>query len=212
MSYFSKFRHLYSEPERFDRYEASAVRRRVERELERVRAIEGRRTTLSPANQSHLKILQDFINEKSKAQIDVERAKARAIAAPSARNLRDHKTAISRLLNLAQRVERLREITVSQRGGLTSSEGSKRGSNQGRAKPSGGDRREFNFNSPTIRTIFGTAALINEIAHKPKFTTPNLVIPCIQRVVRREVMFATRKAGRGYRKPHRFGPSSLIGC
>jgi hypothetical protein len=207
MSYFSKYRHLYSQPERIDKYDPSAVRRRVERELERVRAIEGRRAALSPANQLHIQLLQDFVTQKSKAELDVQRAKERLKVTPSQSNLRDHKAAVSRLFNLAQRVERLRKVQSQRSAAQT-------------AKPSGGDRRYFNFpSSPTAlnpRTVYGTEAITRFISSesglRPFFKLASLSLPCIQREVRREVMFAHRKAGKGHRTRHRLSPSSLVGC
>lgn len=198
----------YSRPERFDRFEPSAVRRRVERELERVRAIEDRRFALSPANQLHMKIINDFLAESQKAELDVRRAKERMKVAPSQRNFADHKAAVSRLFNLHQRVERLRKQGATVVRSTA-------------AKASAGDRRQFNFSSsPTAvnaRTVFGTEAFVKFVpvtarAAAAHFLSPAMVIPCIQREVRREVMFASRKAGRGYRVPHHRGPHSDIGC
>lgn len=46
----------------------------------------------------------------------------------------------------------------------------------------------------------------------PHFLNPSSALPCIARVVRREVMFATKKAGKGYKVRHRRNWSSGIPC
>lgn len=44
------------------------------------------------------------------------------------------------------------------------------------------------------------------------FKRPGTTVPCVQRSVRKEVMFALRKAGRGYKVKHRRSWHSNIGC
>lgn len=86
--------------------------------------------------------------------------------------------------------------------------------------PSGGDKRRFN---PTGKdyasTIYGTLARLSGVPHalhsaqwQAKFLNPSKVIPCIQRTVRREVMFARRHAGRGYHTPKRRTWASGVPC
>lgn len=84
------------------------------------------------------------------------------------------------------------------------------------ARAAGADRRaggpgeSFSVNP---RNLFGSEAE-TAVTHAARRVFLNAVyaLPCIQRVVRREVMFARRKAGRGYRKPRKHGPFTSIWC
>lgn len=84
--------------------------------------------------------------------------------------------------------------------------------------PSGGDKRRFD---PTGKdyasTIHGTIARIGSVARvftggAPGFLNAPQVLPCIQRVVRREVMFALGHGGKGYRVRHRKNWQSGVPC
>lgn len=46
----------------------------------------------------------------------------------------------------------------------------------------------------------------------PRYLNPTVAIPCIQRHARREVMFAKKLAGKGYRTPHHRNPNSGVPC
>lgn len=66
-------------------------------------------------------------------------------------------------------------------------------------------------------TIFGTAARLSGFTQLGEswtrsFLNPSAVLPCIQRSIRREVMFAKKHAGKGYRVKHRRTWSSGIPC
>lgn len=83
------------------------------------------------------------------------------------------------------------------------------------SQPSGGDNRRFNPTGKGAATIYGTRARLNvrsKLNWLPVFAHPPSVLPCIQRWVRREVLFATGKGGRGYRSPHRRNSNSGIPC
>lgn len=90
---------------------------------------------------------------------------------------------------------------------------------QQNVRPSGSDKRRYD---PTGRdwsaTTYGTAARVAGVGHRlltgwtPMFLNPAQVFPCIQRKVQREVMFATKKAGRGYHTRKRRTWSSGVPC
>lgn len=79
----------------------------------------------------------------------------------------------------------------------------KRAEDRRRFHPAGKDAQPSN--------IFGASAEFNNRAkNAPKFFAEAL--PCIDRVVRRQVMFALNRAGKGHRKPKRRTWRSLIPC
>lgn len=91
---------------------------------------------------------------------------------------------------------------------------------QRKVSPSGADKRQFN---PTGKgfasTIYGTTARLasrlvplHGMSWKPVFESPTKVVPCVQRVERREVMFAKHHAGRGYHTRKRRSWASAIPC
>lgn len=198
-------------PERDTDDVARRTFRRIEAERKR---IEDEKVRLSQANINHLNDLQAFLARKAEAELEVQRAARRFKVAPSKVAERDHKAAISRLFNLSQRVARLQAgIGFSSRLIGTAQKG-QRGSNQGRAKPSGGDRRYFDFGA-VGRTVFGTEAFtrVEKLdSARRVFLTPHLTIPCIQRAVRKEVLFARGHGGKGHRVKHRRSVFSNIGC
>lgn len=89
-----------------------------------------------------------------------------------------------------------------------------------KVKPAGSDKRRFNPQGKDYAsTIYGTAArFVSDLSRLPrafavaKFAVSGNVVPCIQRMVRQEVMFATGKAGRGYHKPKRRTFNSGVPC
>ena len=46
----------------------------------------------------------------------------------------------------------------------------------------------------------------------PRYLNPTVAIPCIQRHARREVLFAKKLAGKGYRSPHHRNNNSGVPC
>lgn len=83
------------------------------------------------------------------------------------------------------------------------------------AKAIAADRRQQNF-STFPKRIDGTFAQMVPAYLRPgqlRFLSPHVVLPCVQRKTRREVLFARRKAGgHGSRARKRLGPHSKIGC
>lgn len=82
------------------------------------------------------------------------------------------------------------------------------------AKAVGADRRLFNFTG-FPKTIYGGFARIEASPRgRFRFQFPSKVYPCVQRSVRRSVLFAHKKLGKGksLRGPRRRTFTSKIGC
>lgn len=64
-----------------------------------------------------------------------------------------------------------------------------------------------------MKTIFGSSAA-HFLKHglRGQFSHPSIAIPCVQRAVKREVMFALKKAGKGHRTRKRRNFQSLMDC
>lgn len=64
-------------------------------------------------------------------------------------------------------------------------------------------------------TKYGTAARYSgfaSVAGRPLFRRKSTLLPCVQRLARRSVMFALGKAGKGYRTKHRRNINSEVPC
>lgn len=110
--------------------------------------------------------------------------------------------------------------TVSARGPharhvLPMDQNPKAGGSPGKSAPSGADKR---FYDPTGKdyavTTSGSLARLRarligrSLAHVlPKYSLVKKVIPCIQTKTRRQVMFAQKYAGKGYKVKHRHDPN-----
>lgn len=205
MSLFNN-KYKYKEPERLTPSETRE--RRLFSELERQRRLlEAKPAPLSQVNKSYLSQLKEF-QLKFGAELEARRKRVSELAIQQKRNPSSMrslalKAAISRYFQLHQR-----QLLLMQRAAQR-----KRASE---LQKSFVDRRLFSFDVPgDPRTIFNTKAWMHRIGTKSSrrmFKNPTIAIPCIQRAVRREVMFANRKAGVGYRKKHKFNPLSMIGC
>jgi hypothetical protein len=92
--------------------------------------------------------------------------------------------------------------------------------NKQSAKASAADGRYYNPVAQSIRnprTDFGTEAFVRMVARpfltsRSMFHAPSIAMPCVQRMARREVMFAKKHAGKGHRVPHKRNPNSSIWC
>lgn len=205
MGLFSQYRPLYKLPERLTPDEARERRLTavLERERERLKV---ENVSLSPANKFYSNQLKEF-QRKFGAELEARRARmdelnrSNVSSYPKSGAL---KTARSRLLQLEQRQRTLLQAAASEKRANS-------------FKPSGGDRRYW---SPYIfnpRTVFGTEAFVKHRTNRKGverklFKSPGIALPCVERMVRREVMFARGHGGRGHRVRHRFNPLSLIGC
>lgn len=88
------------------------------------------------------------------------------------------------------------------------------GGGQRKVSPSGGDKRRYNPTGKDFAsTIHGYRATFRPLeSWLPAFANVTEVIPCIQRKVRREVMFAKDRAGRGYKAKKRRTWASGVPC
>lgn len=200
----SKNHNLYKEPERFTSSEAR--QRRLFAELSRQRKeLEAQPTRLSPANKFHLNRLKEF-EAKFSARIEFERKRVEHAVRrdPSIVRSLSYKAAMSRLLQLQQRRSALLQRASEER--------------RKRLQERSVDSRYWNPWSEVRyypRTVFGTDAwtrLGPGDAFRRVVKSALLSLPCLDRSVRRQVMFAKKKAGKGYRVKHRRGPLSAIGC
>jgi hypothetical protein len=85
---------------------------------------------------------------------------------------------------------------------------------QSSAAAVGADRRMFNFTGFPKMTNGTFARVVATAGGRVRFIMPNRVVPCVQRTIRREVLFAKRKVGKGgsSHKPKRLTSTSNIGC
>lgn len=202
--WFTHNQYLYKEPERLTADEArlNRLQSTLSRERERLKAEDVR---LSQANKFHINRLKEF-ESKFGDELETHRRRVEKL------NLRDpsivrsptNRATISRFFQLQQR-----------RSALLQRANQERRANS--FKKSFVDRRQFSFNqfNTTPKSRFGTTAWVNtrlSAALRRQFVSPLLSLPCLDRVVRREVMFAGKHAGRGHRVRHKRGPFSHIGC
>lgn len=192
---------LYKEPERFT--PAEARERRLTAALEKhQKALEARTAPLSPANKVHLQRLKEFqskfASEFEARRREVERLKK---AEPSMENSRRLSAAISGYFQLKKKQTQLLE-RVSQTRRATS------------FQAIAADRRFFQFDdSFNPRNIFGNIAKTSlDAVSRRQFSSPLLTVPCIQRAIRKEVMFAKGHGGKGHKGTRRYNPMSAIGC
>lgn len=96
---------------------------------------------------------------------------------------------------------------------LQSPEPAKRGG-QTNVSAVAGDKRRYNPTGKAFAsTVHGYRATFRPLdSWLPAFANPSQVIPCIQRKMRREVMFAKDRAGKGYRSRKRRTWSSGVPC
>lgn len=191
---------LYKEPERFTA--AEARERRLAAAIDKSRKeLEARAAPLSPANKVHLNRLKEF-QRKFDAELEARRREVERLAKlePSMENSRLLKAAISGHFQLkSQQAELLERVARARRANAI--------------QAAAADRRLFRFGDLTPRSIFGTIAYSSVDAFsKRSFLSPLLTVPCIQRTVRREVMFAKGHGGKGHKGTRRYNPLSYIGC
>lgn len=196
MSKFSKYRptgYKFKEPERFTLAEIS-LRRTQAMLAEHERAWKRSLAGLSQANIKNGPSVAKAIVNEPRRQVHKAALIAAALKGFTERDFADpEKRAAYRALRAKQ-------------GG------------QQNVKPSGSDRRQFNPTGKEFAaTRYGTIARLNPWVQTAAqaaigFARPWSVIPCVQRSVRREVMFATGKAGKGYHTPKRRNWASGVPC
>lgn len=183
--------------ERFNSSEA-----RVRRLAQYRKRLEVKTKPLSPANDFHLSKLKDF---EVKINKELEARRRELYEHQDKGTIRDPAGVKARLrfFQLLQQKSALQQAAAN----------AKRASNTKQTLVV--NRRSF-FPFPTTfnaRTLFGTDAHVwRSRTDRPQYRSAGIVVPCIQRAVRRQVMFALGHGGRGHRVRHRFGPQSMIGC
>lgn len=207
--WFTKGRFHYPEPERLNPTEART--RRLDNLLERERRYQDVpnftfvQERLRAAGLS--RVAKNIVNEDTRSVVKGRRLtgpKAASIAAALAtfkeRDFQD--PAKRKLYRALRRAQQVPEVVA----------------------PSGSDKRRFNPSGKDhASTIYGTAARLTGVRHMlghslnanswvPSFLMPQHVVPCVERMVRREVMFAKKKAGVGYRTKKRRTWQSGIPC
>lgn len=192
----------YKEPERLTADEARE--RRLHAALLRSRMeLEARVEPLSRVNKEHLQRLKDFESKFS------QRLEAARRATLTSRGPRDRKLAILGLSSLLQKraslvaaadAERRRNLRIKER-------------NSQRVAAVAASRKYYSPYLLNPRSTSGTeAATYVSALSRRVFKNPLTSVPCIQRMVRREVMFARRHAGVGHPGRRRHNPFSAIGC
>lgn len=187
MSKFAKYRKFYKEPERYtlDITRERRLASTLERERKQVEALSlAQRERFKPA----WKVDED-----------------RSLVGPKESMTLSARLAMFKESDFADPAKRLeyRRLRAAQE--------------QQRAKPAGADRRQYTP-YPTVdfaSTVFGTAARFGAVLGRhalPRFRFASAVIPCIERLVRREVLFAKGKGGRGYHTRKRRSWSSGVPC
>lgn len=191
----------YKTPERFTA--AEARERRLAASLDRVRKeLEERSAPLSLANKVHLDRLKEF-QRNFQATLEARRKEVERLRKlpPSTDSSLRLTAAMSGLFQLkARQAALLQAVSRQKRLNVL--------------QASAADRRYFQFgDSFNPRTIFNTIARSStDAVSRRSFTSPLLTVPCIQRAVRREVMFAKGHGGKGHKGSRRYNPLSAIGC
>lgn len=196
---------LIKEPERLTPDEAR--QRRLFSELDRQRKVlEDQPERLSQAyNSRYLNQLKEF-QTKFSAELEARRKRDQYFQ-PESRAYQANRSRLLQLVSMQSMLQTKASLEAKRRYQF---------------QKSFVDRSRSQFDPTRADTIWQTIAWITEanfhrypsfaLRFRQKFMNRGVVVPCIQRVARREVMFAKRKAGRGYRVPHKRGPLSNIGC
>lgn len=179
-------------------------RRRLAAVLERhQKELEARTDRLSPANNFHLQKLKEF-QRKFQPELEARKREINRLykSDPSVRT-RALKVAMFGYFQLQTRQSELLKRAASEK---------RRNALFGQAI--GANRNYFHPSSwRNPRAIYGTEAKVTVNASSRKmFRRPEMAFPCVQRLIRKQVMFAFGYAGKGYRTRKRFGPFSEIGC
>lgn len=191
----------YRLPERFSPEEART--RRLTHLLERERkALEVEPLRLSPANKFHYQQLRNFeLKFKSELEARARVIKRTRLNDPNLKS-RANKAAMLRLFQLQQ-----------ERAVLLQRAASEKRRNYLFSSAIAANRSFFHPFGANPRTVYGTEAktVVSPTARR-MFQNPLKAFPCIQRIVRKEVMFAKGHGGRAHRGRRRFNPLSAIGC
>lgn len=206
MGYFSRYKKYYKEPERYTPSVARA--NRLQAMLERDRRFAelpnfvNVQTALSQAPTKKSIALANKINVND--PIASGHKAALIAAALSKFSEKDFSDPVKR--------KRYRQLRQLQEAILADSQ---RRRGQKKANVPGGDKRFYN---PTGKSFAARTSGVVASMYSPGvswmhvFRNPSSVIPCVQRSIRRQVMFAKGHGGRGYRVKHRRTWASGVPC
>jgi len=204
--WFTKGKYLYPEPERFTAAEARS--RRLSQLLERERRFENVPNFSFVLARQKAAADLSRVAKKKQSSVPQGTVKGRLSRGPYAASIAAQLAGIHNELdwNDTAKVKKYRLLRQSQADSRPS-------------KPTGGDKRHFD---PTGKdhaaTFAGTLARTTGVSNllsagwNPHFLRQAQVIPCVQRMVRKEVMFAKQKAGHGYHTKKRRNFLSGIPC
>jgi hypothetical protein len=190
----------YKLPERLT--ESEARLNRVRSELRRVELLERTRFKPVSGNKLHLNRLKEF-ETKFSGEIEARRGRVRLLqkADKSKVNSDRLKAAMLVLSNLTKHRQMLRQRAEWERRANMIAEAQAPNSRYGLSA----------IINP--RSIFGTEAFTHIASNQRRhFKNAALSIPCVERLVRKEVMFAKRHAGKGWHSQRKWSGLSAIGC
>ena len=203
MGLFKHYRHLYKEPERFTPAEARAKRlsAMLEREHRFLQApnFPERLSALSQATTKKVLVNTRRVVNDQKTFGHKAALIAAALSQFKEKDFADPKKR-AQYRDLRKQQELLRFAGKS-RGG------------QQKVTPTGGDKRRYDPTGKAYASLTsGNIAKLSLRGWSQVFRFPAVTIPCVQRNVRRQVMFAKGFGGRGYRGKKRRTWSSDIPC
>nr|QJB20746.1 MAG: hypothetical protein [Microvirus sp.] len=202
MSLFKHYRHFYKEPERFTPAEARARKLTLMLEREkRFAQVPNFQSKLSALSQANKKVL---VNTRRVVNDHKAYGHKAALIAAALAQFKD--------TDFADPAKRAQYRDLRKKQELLRFAGKSRGGQQ-KVTPTGGDKRRYDPTGKAYASLTsGNIAKLSLRGWSQVFRFPSVTIPCVQRHVRREVMFAKGKAGRGYRVKHRRNWSSDIPC
>jgi hypothetical protein len=193
----------YNEPERLDPQEARL--KRITSELDRLSVLERDPFHLSPAFVIQKSNLKDRIASIS-IELDVRR---RAVADAEKKHRDEQSSRSARLLKAA--IARFSNAQGLQKQARARYDAERRRVLLAQAT-AGASRLIFPTNP---RNLYGGEAKTRTrtgAARKQQFTHPSKSVPCIERIIRKQVLFARGHGGKGHHTKKRFSVWSMIGC
>ena len=203
MSLFKHYRHLYKEPERFTPAEARARKLTLMLEREhRFAQVPNFKSKLSALSQATPKKV--LVNTRRVVNDQKAFGHKAALIAAALSQFKD--------TDFADPKKRAQYRDLRKQQELLRFAGKARGGQQ-KVTPTGGDKRRYDPTGKAYASLTsGNIAKLSLRGWSQVFRFPSVTIPCIQRHVRREVMFAKGFGGRGYRGRKRRTYASDIPC
>lgn len=192
MGVFAKYRKFYVEPERISIENARL--NRINAALTREQKAAERLESLSP-------VTKNILNESRRLVKDHQIGGPKAATIAAALGMFKERDFADPAKRLAYR--ELRALQM-------------RPQIQQKVRPAGLDMRRYSpMGKDFAQNVFGSIARIGMFTDRrgrPKFANAFAVVPCIERLIRREVLFAKGKGGKGYRTPKRRTWASGVPC